>query len=701
MKNEKEFDFDKKKPKFEDNNIRKSKIIEKERIDDISSILNKSQNSKNIEVIQKDSFIDETKMKRNDENKYKSEIIQTNFDEPKKQEIKTNIITTLPESEIISPDLPLEETKIPNKNISKNLIENILEKHKSEINVGIIDKVESSLNNVMENIHDDIQEEKLQIKNNDKHVNDLSKNNISSLNLNKGDYEALIKIQKINELNQTKKNIEKQINKVDENMKTIKDEKIFNDLNKLNIPYMIIDQNIKKDKMKENKQIKELLISKLNGINEQVNKLMENEKEFKANKKINVREFLENFEKDKIRLEEQARKYSAEKKKREQRLLNSILKDEKRVKENEDLINKENEKKKKELEKIRMQELERLREKKREKKEKIDHIREHANDKAENENKYLFKVLERKYNEKVEQELKKEIMKKREKMKEGRITLVEIVEFDKKQKELELKRLVEIEEEKKKLKEQWKQIKENLPKFESTLTQKLKEEENQKKEKIELEQYKKQSKIKEIKNYSQTVQKLFLPKINENIKKERENRIKNLRTKDNIHKIQRKKNSGRILLVKPDPNKPKKYSWKLKLEPEKRQEANNSILYSKNENPNLRSKSADKKHKPMRKLPDYLTEMRLEKDKERNNNVSQRKHREYNWDKMLKSGNLAENLEKIKQKAEVLENQAKMNELLLNNSGKDDVELQQKVSDCLIDAINAKLSILDNIGKYK
>ena len=146
----------------------------------------------------------------------------------------------MPENEIISPDLPLEETKIPNKNISKNLIENILEKHKSEINVGIIDKVESSLNNVMENIHDDIQEDKLQIKNNDKHVNDLSKNNISSLNLNKGDYETLIKIQKINELNQTKKNIEKQINKVDENMKTIKDEKIFNDLNKLNIPYMII-----------------------------------------------------------------------------------------------------------------------------------------------------------------------------------------------------------------------------------------------------------------------------------------------------------------------------------------------------------------------------------------------------------------------------------------------------------------------------
>ena len=697
MKNEKEFDYDKKKPNFEGKIGKKSIEMKKEKLENLSEIMDKSQNSKSIEVIQRDSIPKNKKVKKIEDNK-KSEKIQTKLEEPKKEEAPENVIITLPESEIISPDLPLDEDKKQNSNFSKNLVENIYEKQKSEINSGIIDGVEIGLNSVMEDIHDDIQENKIKVENMKQNFNEQSKNN-ASLNRNKSDYESLIKIQKINELNQRKKNIEKQINKVDENMQIIKDEKIFNQTNKLNIPYMIIDQNIKKDKMKENKQIKELLLSKLNSINEQVNKLMENEKEFKVNKKINVKEFLDNFEKDRLKAEAQARKYSEEKKKREQRILNSMLKEEKKEKENDDLILKENEKKKKELEKIRLQELERLRERKREKKEKIDHIREHVNDKAENENKYLFKVLERKYNEKVEQELKKEIMKKREKMKEGRFSLNEIVEFDKKQKELELKRLVEIEEEKKKLKEQWKQTKENLPKFESTLTQKLKEEENLKKEKIELEQYKKQSKIKEIKNYSQTVQKLFLPKINENIKKERENRIKNLRTKDNIQKIQRKKNNGRILLVKPDPNKPKKYTWKLKLEPDKKQDNNSSLLYPKNENPIMRSKSADKKHKPKKKLPDYLTEMRLEKDRERNNNISQRKHKEYNWDQMLKKGNLSENLEKIRQKAQVLENQAKMNEQLLNNSGKDDIELQQKVSDCLIDAINAKLSILDNIGK--
>ena len=697
MKNEKEFDYDKKKPNFEGKIGKKSIEMKKEKLENLSEIMDKSQNSKSIEVIQRDSIQKNKKVKKIEDNK-KSEKIQTKLEEPKKEEAPENVIITLPESEIISPDLPLDEDKKQNSNFSKNLVENIYEKQKTEINIGIIDGVEIGLNSIMEDIHDDIQENKIKVENMKQNFNEQSKNN-ASLNRNKSDYESLIKIQKINELNQRKKNIEKQINKVDENMQIIKDEKIFNQTNKLNIPYMIIDQNIKKDKMKENKQIKELLLSKLNSINEQVNKLMENEKEFKVNKKINVKEFLDNFEKDRLKAEAQARKYSEEKKKREQRILNSMLKEEKKEKENDDLILKENEKKKKELEKIRLQELERLRERKREKKEKIDHIREHVNDKAENENKYLFKVLERKYNEKVEQELKKEIMKKREKMKEGRISLNEIVEFDKKQKELELKRLVEIEEEKKKLKEQWKQTKENLPKFESTLTQKLKEEENLKKEKIELEQYKKQSKIKEIKNYSQTVQKLFLPKINENIKKERENRIKNLRTKDNIQKIQRKKNNGRILLVKPDPNKPKKYTWKLKLEPDKKQDNNSSLLYPKNENPIMRSKSADKKHKPKKKLPDYLTEMRLEKDRERNNNISQRKHKEYNWDQMLKKGNLSENLEKIRQKAQVLENQAKMNEQLLNNSGKDDIELQQKVSDCLIDAINAKLSILDNIGK--
>ena len=57
----------------------------------------------------------------------------------------------------------------------------------------------------------------------------------------------------------------------------------------------------------------------------------------------------------------------------------------------------------------------------------------------------------------------------------------------------------------------------------------LKEEEEKKnKEKKEIEDAKKKLKQQEIKNYTENINKLYLPKINPYIKKELEDRIKNL-----------------------------------------------------------------------------------------------------------------------------------------------------------------------------
>ena len=386
--------------------------MKKEKTEDLTSLFNQPPLIKGVEIFQGNII---KKAKKNNQ-KQKNDELKTQIENEKQNnlQIKENEIKkeeekkqnskkiTLPESEIINPDIPLNEDKKPSINFYKNLIENIHENKKSEINIGIMERVEIGLNNVMTAVKDDIQGNKLEIKNIKKNANELTKNNISLNNKNGNNYETLIRIQKINELNQRKKNIERQINKLDENMKFIKDEKIFNQPIKLNIPVSIIDQNIKNDQIKENKHIKELLISKLNGINEQVNKLMENEEELNLNKKLNIKEFLENFEKDKLKAEEQARKYSEEKKIREKKILNNIMKEnEKREKEYDIYQNEEKEKKKKELEKIRIKELERIRERKRENKEKLDHIREHANDKAENENKYLFKVLENQYKKKL------------------------------------------------------------------------------------------------------------------------------------------------------------------------------------------------------------------------------------------------------------------------------------------------------------
>ena len=131
------------------------------------------------------------------------------------------------------------------------------------------------------------------------------------------------------------------------------------------------------------------------------------------------------------------------------------------------------------------------------------------------------------------------------------------------------------------------------------------------------------------------------------MKKEREDRIKNLEIKNNIQHITKKKNNGRILLKKPDPNKPSKYSWKLKLELDEQDKLNKN---NKNNIQKKRAKSAQK-HEPLEKLPDYLTEMRL-KNTQIIENKSQNKKRNNNnnWDKILKNekGNIFENVEKAK-----------------------------------------------------
>jgi hypothetical protein len=64
---------------------------------------------------------------------------------------------------------------------------------------------------------------------------------------------------------------------------------------------------------------------------------------------------------------------------------------------------------------------------------------------------------------------------------------------------------------------------------------------------------------------------------------------------------------------------------------------------------------------------------------------------------------LIENVEQIKIKAQMLEEQAKMKEkfLQLNGGAEKNPELGEDVSNMLIDAIKAKLTILENISKKK
>lgn len=566
-----------------------------------------------------------------------------------------------------------------------------------EIPNEILSSIQLNLDNIMKDIHTDINNNDLLIKTERQKIDDLIPLK------EKKDFEDIIKEMKLRELEGNKASIQKKLNKLEENLKILTLDQLGSNSSNFNTSMTndkgninIVEENIKKAQLKVIKDAKEILIHKLNGINEQVEKLMSDEEQLCQTKKLNIKQFLDNFEKDKEVIQQRAHKYEEEMRLREYKMISSITKaKEKKEKELDTMEKEEEEKRKKTLEKIRLRELERIRERAKENSEKVNFLKSHVNNKPAKENEYLFKVLENEYKIKEENEIKKEIMRHKNKMKEGIVSLEEIIEFARRQKEAEIIREVEVDEERRKLREQWKMTEEILPKYESSIMQKIKEEDQRDKEQKELEEFKKKIKIKEIKNYSEAVSKMFLPKIDENAKKEREDRIKNLTIKNNIQPHKRKNN--RIILVKPDPNKPRKYKWETKLSPLDEQNENH------NNNKMARARSA--KHKiPLEKKPDYLTELRIKKSQnERVSNSSHGKDQSKHWEKMIKNdkNTLMENVEMIKIQAEKLEEQAKMKEKLLQANKGINVAMQENVSSMLIDAIKAKLTILENISPNK
>ena len=119
-----------KKPKPEKTKVKKSIEMKKEKSDHLTVIFNRSNHSKNVGVIQRDKSTKDRNEKKETNNK-KSEITQINTSEINKVLHQNNIIISLSESEIILPDMPLDEDKKPNSNFSKNLVENISENQKS------------------------------------------------------------------------------------------------------------------------------------------------------------------------------------------------------------------------------------------------------------------------------------------------------------------------------------------------------------------------------------------------------------------------------------------------------------------------------------------------------------------------------------------------------------------------------------------
>ena len=127
------------------------------------------------------------------------------------------------------------------------------------------------------------------------------------------DIEEAIKRQKLKELEESKANLQKKITKLDENLKILDSTVGLDGNNSLVNPSDQVEENIKKSQLKEIKNTKEVLTQKLEGIEEQVQKLMASEEQMAQLKKLNIKQFLDNFEKDKTIAEQKAQKYGGRK----------------------------------------------------------------------------------------------------------------------------------------------------------------------------------------------------------------------------------------------------------------------------------------------------------------------------------------------------------------------------------------------------
>ena len=277
--------------------------------------------------------------------------------------------------------------------------------------------------------------------------------------------------------------------------------------------------------------------------------------------------------------------------------------------------------------------------------------------------------------------------------------------MDQKREENQLKSDKKIE----KLKEQWNERKKNLPNYVSSFSENAYEDlTNQIKEEKETKE-KRGALIDKQKGYAEEVRYLKQPQVDKELEQKRINTINNLDPKRFLLEKEtlQHKRKGRVILKKPDPNKPSKFGWELKINTSDNEISIEKKLIKRPKKYML-SVSTDKNPN---KLPDikidYLQEMK-EKNLKVNSsanilaNQNYAKSSEKKWNKMINDNNkvsFIDSINEAKNRVDLIDNQALLSQKLLNSQDatSNNIELNKKVSNLLIDSIEAKLSLLNKM----
>ena len=626
----------------------------------------------------------EKKMYEGQEHIEETQVEQKNIEEEKPKEI--------PKKEmLIKPRETYLQEKISKMNCNKNLMSNIRKELGDKVKTVIkednvlITEVPKDLNKFMQK------------------VDSKSGKNIFQNYFNKQKYKEVKKLN--DELSILRKNYAQ----LDENEKLLQDEG-FIQLNNSQKESTLFDKSIKVQQLKLIQDKKEKMGEKIKSLEYEIKNIMENQKLLTNKEK--VKEFLDNLERDKEIVEIRAKKYLKESKERDQRMQNDINQlIEKRKKEIEEKDKEEKNIKEEKLRKFKEQEKAIEQKQSKLSEEIFIKYKPYINQKPEKTKKNYL------YNQRYENFLKKEEKLFKDKFNKNKKEKDKItykfedidkfaVEYDEK---LE-NRKYEQEQKSMELSEQWAKNRGKLPKS-NYVPENEKLDKSLDEEKIRIEDTRSYQ-------YGKNIRENMIPEIDIKKKREREAIIFSLEDPKNANKkyTLNKQKKNRIILKKRDNSKPSKYKWKLKLEEneaDKKEEAINQNLIRKPKKINLQPITRTSTQIPEKK-PDYLQEIINKKEeKKRVMSSMERENSNYEiddinkkskkWEKEInnKSGSLIENINNVQEKAKIIDQEADLKEKLLHVNGgiENNPELGRKVSNLLIDSIQAKINILKKMNQ--
>ena len=605
-----------------------------------------------------------------------------------------------------------EEEKIEEKNNSQT--KNFLEEKMAQMNINknVLSKINKSMDKQVKNLEDDILNNKVLMTEIPKNLNKILSRSLQKIpNYHFSNFDVKNKFKTLKDLQQEKEQLNMKLQKLIINEQFLENEghMQMNEGSEKN--FSPVDLNLYESKKKSIQSKKTDILNKMEQINDDIKKIVSSGEE--TSRKERIKNYLETYERDKELIEQKAKKYFQETRERNQRIQNNLNRKLEKLKKDIDEKEKREELKKKEIfQKFKEHEKAIIQKRTKQNDEKVNMFKPFLKKVPKNNvRNYLFFKKDEEYLKEEQILIDKENLRRKEKMK---IDFNEIKEFEKNAFNYKEKFEAENAERKKKLLLEWKERKGTLPtyvcRFQDDLRKENEKEENQKELNMELK-LKKQTFAYNIKNNKQ-------PEINEKLKKQRTDLIKSLENPKLAVKerllFQRQKKAEELLSEKgKEFKKQNKTMKKLKL---KKNESDSINIVNSSTNMNLNRNNSNKKifsavvyplhPKPEKKI-DYLEEFRNEKEKKNSsdkneNNEEQLNNNTIKWEKAMNNnkGNLIENINYVKEKAKVLDDNLKKKEkvLKLNGGIEKNPEMGQKISDLLIDSIEAKLSILSKVN---